>query len=47
MRKGKYGIVYAFYATAAFVLAILGYTQIIALLLAFVIIAERDEWTTR
>lgn len=47
MRKGNYGICFCFYAVLAFVLAFLGQTLICALLLGFVIVAEKDEWAVR
>ena len=47
MKKGKYGIVYPFYAVIAIICAIFG--QIIPCLAVtlFVIAAEKDEWTSR
>lgn len=47
MKKGKYGIILAFYAVLAFLLAILNQTLLCGLLLGFVLIAEQDEWTIR
>lgn len=47
MRKGKLGISYTTYAVVAFVLAIFGQMLIAAILLGFVLYAERDEWTGR
>lgn len=47
MQKGKFGICLPFYAILAFVLAWLGQTLLCALLLGFVIVAEKDEWTSR
>lgn len=47
MNKGKTGINLAFYATSAFILALLGQTLMCALLLGFAIVAEKDEWLTR
>lgn len=47
MTKGKYGVALSFYAVLAFVLAILDQTLLCALLLGFVIIAEKDEWLTK
>ena len=47
MRKGKYGICLSFYAILAFVFALVGQTLLCALLLGFVVIAERDNWTSR
>ncbi|MFV0412923.1 MAG: hypothetical protein ACK5L3_06570 [Oscillospiraceae bacterium] len=47
MRKGKFGITYTFYAVLAFVLALFGLSTLSGLLLAFVIVTEKDEWATR
>ena len=47
MRKGKFGICLWFYAALAFVLAFLQQSMLCILLLGFVIVAERDEWTSR
>ena len=47
MRKDRYGICFTFYATLAFVLAILGQTLLGGLLLGFAIAAEQDEWLIR
>ena len=47
MTKGKYGIYLWFYAVVAFILTFLGQTTLCALLLGFVIIAEKNEWLTR
>lgn len=47
MQKGKYGICLPFYAILAFVLAFLGQILLCALLLGFVIAAEKDEWLTK
>jgi len=47
MRKGNYGIAYVFYAVLAFVLALFGQSLMLFLLTAFVIIAEKDEWTSK
>lgn len=53
MRKGKFGVSYAAYAVLAMFMALLAitssYTFIIALvgLTLFVIVAERDDWTSR
>lgn len=47
MRKGKFGICLWFYAALAFVLAFLQQSLLCILLLGFVIVAERDEWTSR
>ncbi len=46
MNKSKTGMYPWFYAVLAFVLAIFGQTLLCALLLAFVILAERDNWLT-
>ncbi len=47
MRKGKLGISLVFYAVLAFVLAFLRQTTLCFLVLGFVLVAERDEWTSR
>ena len=47
MRKGNFYLCYAFYAVLAFVLAALGQLTLCALLLGFVAVLERDEWTVR
>ena len=47
MKKGTFGIRLSFYAVLAFVLAFLGQTLLLGLLLGFVIVAEKDEWLTR
>lgn len=47
MKKGTFGIKLSFYAVLAFVLAFLGQTLLLGLLLGFVIVAEKDEWLTR
>ena len=47
MEKGKFGIVLAFYAVLAFVLAFLGQTLLCGLLLFFVIAAEKSEWASK
>ena len=47
MKKGTFGIKLSFYAVLAFVLAFLGQTLLLGLLLGFVIVAEKDEWMTR
>lgn len=46
MRKDNYGICFTFYAVLAFVLAMLGYTTLVALLLGFVIVVHKDQWLT-
>lgn len=46
MRKDTFGICLCFYAVFGFVLAILGYTTILALLLGFVILVHKDQWLT-
>lgn len=47
MKKGAFGIKLSFYAVLAFVLAFLGQTLLLGLLLGFVLVAEKDEWLTR
>ncbi len=47
MQKGKFGIQLSFYAVLGLVLAFLGQTLLCGLLLGFVIIAEKDPWTSR
>ena len=47
MRKGKLGVTYTFYATLAFVMALFGNATLTGLLLAFVLLVEKDEWTSR
>lgn len=47
MEKGKYGIKLAFYGVAAFVLAFMGWTTGLFLLLGAVLFVEKDEWATR
>ena len=47
MNKGKYGVCLWFYAALAFVLAFLGQTLLCMVLLGFVLVAEKDEWTSR
>ncbi len=44
MRKDNFGICLSFYAVLAFVLAMLDYTTLVALLLGFVIIVHKDQW---
>lgn len=47
MEKGKYGIRLSFYAVAAFIFAILGYSTALILLAGVVIVGEKDEWAGR
>lgn len=47
MKKGNYGISFAFYATVAMIMAMLGWTTALMLLTGFVIVAEKDEWTIK
>ncbi len=47
MRKGKVGIVLAYYAVIAFVLVVLQQPVLIALLAAIAIFFEKDEWLSR
>ncbi len=47
MRKGVLGIKLNFYAVVAFLLAIIGQWLPAFLVLAFVMVVEKDEWTTR
>ena len=47
MEKGKLGIRLSFYAVAAFILAFLGYSTVLALLTGFVLIVEKNEWASR
>ena len=47
MEKGKLGIRLSFYAVAAFILAFLGYSTVLALLVGFVLIVEKNEWASR
>ncbi len=47
MQKGKFGIQLSFYAVLGLVLAFLGQTLLCGLLLGFVILAEKDPWTSR
>ena len=47
MRKGVFGLTYAFYAALAFILALLGRTILCVLLLGFIIASEKDEWAVR
>lgn len=45
--KGKLGVTYKFYAVLALVLAIFGQTFLTGVLLGFVLLVEKDEWTSR
>lgn len=47
MEKGNYGIRLAFYGVAAFVLAFMGWTTGLFLLLGVVVLAEKSEWASR
>ena len=47
MKKGRFGIVFSFYAILAFILVILKMPLLGALLFGFVTLAERDEWLGR
>ena len=47
MRKGRFGIVYSFYVILAFIGVILKLPILCALVLGFVLLAEKDEWTGR
>lgn len=47
MEKGKYGVRLSFYAVAAFIFAILGYSTALILLAGVVIVGEKDEWAGR
>lgn len=47
MNKGKLGINLHFYAVLAFIFAIFGWSTALILLTGFVIVAEKDEWTSR
>ncbi len=47
MRKGKLGLVLNFYAVMGFVLFFFGQWMLCALLCAFVLVVEKDEWTSR
>lgn len=47
MRKGNLNINYAFLASVAFILAILGQTLLCGVLLGVVMIVEKDAWLTR
>ena len=47
MQKGKFGICLPFYAILGLVLAFLGQTLLCALLMGFVIVAEKDQWASR
>ena len=47
MEKGAFGIKLSAYAVVALVFAFLGQTTLLALLLGFVIVTEKNEWLTR
>lgn len=47
MEKGVFGFKLSAYAVLAFVLAFLGQTLLLGLLLGFVIVTEKNEWLTR
>lgn len=47
MKKGKFGIVLSFYVILAFICVILKLPILCALILGFVILAEKDEWAGR
>lgn len=47
MEKGKYGVRLSFYAVAAFIFAILGYSTALILLTGVVIVGEKNEWAGR
>ncbi len=47
MKKGKFGILLAYYAVIAFVLVILKQPVLIALVAAAAIFLEKDEWLSR
>ena len=47
MEKGKFGVRLSFYAVAAFIFAILGYSTALILLAGVVIVGEKDEWAGR
>lgn len=47
MRKGKFGIAFAFYAVVAFILAFRGQTLELVLLTGFVVAVEKDEWASK
>lgn len=47
MEKGKLGIRLGFYGVAAFVLAFMGWSTALFLLLGVVLVAEKNEWATR
>ncbi len=47
MEKGKFGIRMSFYAVAAFIFAILGYSTALILLAGVVIVGEKNEWAGR
>ena len=47
MKKGRFGIVLSFYVILAFICVILKLPILCALLLGFVVLAEKDEWAGR
>ena len=47
MKKGTLGIRLAFYGVLAFVLAYLGYSTLLFLVLGVALLVEKDEWTVR
>lgn len=47
MKKGTLGIRLAFYGVLAFVLAYLGYSTLLFLILGVALLVEKDEWTVR
>lgn len=47
MRKGKLGLVLCLYPILAFACVIVSQPLLCALIFAFVLLAERDEWTGR
>ena len=47
MEKGKFGVRLSFYAVAAFIFAIMGYSTALILLAGVVIVGEKDEWAGR
>lgn len=47
MNKGKLGIRLSFYAVLAFILAFMGSSTLLFLLLGVVLLVEKDKWTLR
>ena len=47
MKKGKTGILLSFYAVAAFILALFGESLAVLAITLFVLVVEKDEWTSR